>query len=336
MKRRFILAFYLLSIMILSSCSLQGSNHPLNIQSKNGLEHNSKLKHEKKGPEKNLTFAIIYPVAHPFFESVTVSAKETAEQLGVDVIIQAPDASNINHQIQILENMIKREVDGIAIGPTDPTALTPFINKAIDAGIDVICFDTDAPESKRLSFIGTDNLAAGHHLGEVVARELNYQGNIVISTGISSMQNLSARIDGVKQTLEKYPNIEILAQKSSDGIPAKTLMNIEELIEKYPHFDALVGIDSLSGPAAITAWKAKGLSKKLITFDDLDIILDGISNKQVTSTISQSQYTWGKLIIEKLFDANKSTQIDQTIYTETIEINEDNIENYKQKLNMYN
>ena len=321
------LSVYLFFILALSSCSIQESS-PISIKKQATKDS---IKGETKPALKSneeLTFAIIYPVAHPFFEGVTISAKETAEKMGIEVIIHAPDASNVDQQIQLLEKMIKKKVDGIAIGPTDPAALTPFINKAADAGINIICFDTDAPESKRLSFIGTDNLAAGKHLGEVVARLLNYEGNIIVSTGISTMLNLNARVDGFKQTVKQHPKMKILDIQSSDGIPAKTLLNIEEMVEEHPDFDALVGVDSLSGPAAITAWKARGLNKKMVTFDDLPIILKGISNKQVTSTISQSQFKWGELIIKQLFDAKNGHDISSPIYTETVEVNLKTLDKY--------
>ncbi|GAE31696.1 substrate-binding domain-containing protein [Alkalihalobacillus hemicellulosilyticus] len=281
-----------------------------------------------------ITFAIIYPVAHSFFEAVTVSAKETAEAMGVEVIIRAPSTANVESQIQIIEHFIQQGVDGIAVGPTDSAALTPFINKAVLEGIPVICFDTDAPESKRLSYIGTDNLAAGEHLGEVVARLLDYHGDLIISTGLSTMLNLNSRIEGVKNTLKQYPEINIVEIKSNEGIPSKTITNIEQMIEDYPDFDALVGIDSLSGPAAVTVWKAKGLQDKIaVTFDDLPMIIDGVQNNQINSTISQSQFVWGQLIVERLYENYYGHEIPEYEMTETLEVNLENIDDYLNQLN---
>ncbi|WP_051556669.1 substrate-binding domain-containing protein [Alkalihalobacterium bogoriense] len=301
------------------------------FQTENVIESNLEALNEESTslPSQNITFAIIYPVAHPFFEGVTISATETAELLGVDLIIRAPATATVEEQIQIIDNLIHQEVNGIAIGPTDSAALTPFIDKAIDSGIQVICFDTDAPESKRLSYIGTDNYSAGEHLGEVVARLMDYEGTIISSTGLSSMQNLNSRIEGVNKSLQKYPNIEIVDIRYSDGIPSNTIANIEEMIAEYPDFTALVGIDSLSGPAAVTVFKAQGLNDKIaVTFDDLPMTLKGITTKQITSTISQSQYAWGELIIQSLFDAHHGNNIPMYELTETLEVNDTNIQQY--------
>lgn len=279
--------------------------------------------------EQRRTFAIVYPVAHPFFEGVTRSAKETASLLNVDLVIHAPD--NVEQQIQIMNNLIAMKVDGIGIGPTDPAALTPFIDKAVDAGIQIICFDTDAPQSKRLSYIGTNNYLAGQHLGEVVAKLINYEGTIIGSTGISTMLNLKTRIDGLKNVLNKYPNIELLEIRSSDGIPANTLKNIEDMVEAHPDFDALVGVDSLAGSAAVTVWKALGLKQVVVAFDDLPPILDGLANGQITSTISQQQFMWGNLIIQRLNEASDGLDIPLYEDTETVEINWSNLDVYNDR-----
>lgn len=281
----------------------------------------------KDEDEHRRIFAIVYPVAHPFFEGVTRSAKDMAEALHVELVIHAPD--NVEQQIQIMNSLIAMKVDGIGIGPTDPEALTPIINKAVEAGIKVICFDTDAPESKRLSYIGTNNYLAGQHLGEVVAKLINYEGTIIGSTGISTMLNLNTRIDGLQKILNKYPKIELLDIRSSDGTPAETLKNIEEMIDTHPHFDALVGFDSLAGSAAITVWKALGLEQVIVAFDDLPTILDGVSNGQISSTISQQQFMWGELIIQRLNEAADGYYIPLFEDTKTVEINLDNLALYR-------
>ncbi|WP_416151620.1 sugar ABC transporter substrate-binding protein [Salipaludibacillus sp. HK11] len=325
MKMLFPMAACLVLLTITVSCkSVENNQEDLNTQSVNDIETSTTN-------EEKLTFAIVYPVAHPFFELVTLGAREMVENIGeeVDIVVRAPNVASVEEQLQIMDSLIKQNVDGIAIGPTDSAILTPFINKAIDAGINVICFDTDAPESNRVSYIGTDNLSAGEHLGEVVAEALDYEGAVIVSSGLSTMLNLNTRIDGVIEKFKEYPDIEIMDIRYSDGNPSKTLTNIEEMVDEFPEFDALIGIDSLSGPAAVTVWKAKGLQEKsVITFDDLPMILDGIENNHITSTISQSQYTWGELIIESLYDSYLGEDIAPYQITETIEVNSTNIDEY--------
>lgn len=252
--------------------------------------------------KKIRTFAIVYPVLHPFFESITMGAEEAAKLSNINLYVKGPDIDNkqVNVQIEILNNLINMKVDGIAIGPTDSALLAPIINKAISRGIKVICFDTDSPQSNRISYIGTNNFEAGKHMGEVLAKLLNKKGKILCSTGISTQLNLIQRINGVKKVLLKYPQMKLIEIESSSGDPNLAIKNIENMVIKHPDFDALIGMESLSGPAAITVWKAMGLKKTLVTFDNMPEVLDGIRYGQITATISQNQYLWGKLIISNL------------------------------------
>ncbi len=107
---------------------------------------------EKVGAEdEQLTFAIVYPIVHSFFEGTTRGAEDKAAEIGnIELIVKAPDTADASKQIEIVESLIAMGVDGIAIGPTDTTTLTPLINEAIDKGIVVLTFDSDASKIKRL------------------------------------------------------------------------------------------------------------------------------------------------------------------------------------------
>jgi ribose transport system substrate-binding protein len=275
------------------------------------------------------TFAIIYPMTHPFFENITKNALEAAKKMNVNIIIKAPDEAYLEQQIRMVENLIKQRVDGIAIDPVDAAALTPYINKAVKAGIKVVCFDSDAPGSDRISYIGTDNIAAGKHMGEVIVRRLNGRGMIIADTGMESMLNLRQRSDGMLEFLKSYPEIILLQVRSNEGIADLALTDIERLIDDHPHFDAFVGMDSLSGPAAILVWKAMGLKKTSLTFNAMPDIVEGIKNGQITSAISQREYLWGQLIVQRLNEACDGIEIPVFDNTGTEELSMENVQNYK-------
>jgi ribose transport system substrate-binding protein len=257
----------------------------------------------KSGAGKPRTFAVIYPVIHPVFEPCDNGAKDKANEMGVNVIIQGPDVADPAQQIQIMENLIAQKVDGIAIGPTDSTALTPLIKRALSQGIKVICFDTDAPDSGRAGYIGTDHDKFGLHMGEVLGQTLNGRGNVLVSMGVPTQENLKQRLAGVKQVCaEKYPGIKFIDEQSGQGDPNRTLANIENMVNAHPDFDALIGIDAAAGPAAAIVWKAKGLKQPVIVGDDTADIIQGVKDGYITYTIAQNQYIWGQKIIEELND----------------------------------
>jgi len=272
------------------------------------------------------TFAIIYPVIHPFFEPCSRGAEEAAAKLGYKVIINGPVTADVNLQIQIMENLIAQKVDGIAIGPTESTALTPLINRAMDQGIKVVCFDTDAPQSKRLGYIGTNQDNFGLHMGEVLGTTLNGRGKVLVSMGVPTQLNLQQRLAGVKKVVsEKYPGISFIDEQTGEGDPNKTLANIETMVNAHPDFDALIGIDAAAGPATAIVWKAKGLKKPTIVADDTDDIIQGVKEGHITYTIAQNQYIWGKTIVEELKDACDGKKISAFFDTGTRAVNRQNV-----------
>lgn len=280
------------------------------------------------GEEEQYTFGIVYPVVHPFFQGTTEGAEDKAEELGnVELIIKAPEVSDASKEIQLVEDLISMGVDGIAVGPVDAAALKPVIDKATEAGICVVTFDSDSPDSSRLGYIGTDNVAAGRHMGEVLGEQLEGKGKVLVSMGAATQMNLIQRLEGVKEVLaEKYPDIEILDEQSSQADTSIALSNIENMITAHPDFDALIGIDAAAGPAAVVAWKAQGLDQKVITFDDTDDIIQGVRDGQITVTIAQNQYLWGTTIVEELMTACQGGEIPEFFDAGTREVNIDNVD----------
>ena len=278
------------------------------------------------------TFAIVYPIVHPFFEPVTDTAEKYAKAKGWKVITKAPESVDVNMQIEIMENLIAMKVDGIAIVPTDPDALAPFIDKAIDAGIPTICFESDNPGSKRMAFLGTYNYNAGRHLGAVVGRELSGKGKMIICTGLPTQRSLNERIKGIKEELaENYPGVEILDIQTGQGDPSLTLNVIESQVQSYPDFDVFTSIDATGGPVAVAIWKSKGWTKddhKIITFDNMEENIQGIRDGQVTSVISQKQWLWGEMILNTLTDIIDGKSVNDSTDTGTVEITSQNVENY--------
>jgi len=284
---------------------------------------------EKEKKEK-IELAIVYPIIHPFFNDTTKGAKEKAKELGVEVEVYGPEKFDVSQQVKILEDLIAKGVDGIGVGATDPKAVIPVINKAIDQGIKVVCFDTDSPDSKRLAYIGTDNINAGKHAGEVAAKLLNGKGEIIVSMGVPTQLNLVQRLNGFKGVISKYPEMKIVDVQSGQGDPEKTLANIENMLQAHPEADLLFGVDAAAGPAAVVAFKSAGVRIPVVTFDDLPEILDGIREGIITVSIVQRQYKWGVLIVQRLVEAINGKTIPANEDTGTIEVTIDNVDTYRQ------
>lgn len=278
--------------------------------------------------------AIVYPIVHPFFEGTTRGAKEAAEDYGANVKTYGPNSGQASEQITIMENLIAKDVDAIAIGVTEPTSLTPYINEAMDKGIPVVTFDTDASQSDRLVFISTDNFEAGKNAAREAVNLLKEKfgepkGKIIISMGVPTQNNLLQRLDGFKQVISEYENIKIVDQQTGQGDPAKTTTNIENMLTAHPDADLLFGVDAQAGPSAVPIWQARGLDKFIVTFDDLPDILKGVREGIITVSIVQRQYEFGYLAVESLVKALNQKPLPVFMDTGTIRVTKNNIDKLK-------
>src|SRR5436853_7419275 len=167
-------------------------------------------KEAPKGGQR-LRFAVIPKTLDiPVFNYAKIGAEREAKEYGdVDILWNAPASADQLKQKEILESYITQRVDGIAISALNGDFLTDTINRAVDAGIPVVTWDSDAPKSKRAAFYGVDDLASGRIMGEEAVRLLNGKGTVAIITSMGAT-NLQRRLDGMKEALAKAPGIQIV------------------------------------------------------------------------------------------------------------------------------
>ncbi|WEK54208.1 MAG: substrate-binding domain-containing protein [Candidatus Cohnella colombiensis] len=303
MLYKFILIFSLFSSTL--ACSSPTSNTQLPVQS-----------HTETDPlSPELTFGIIYPMAHSFYEVVTENAEEVAKVSGIELIVKAPDEANLEQQIRIMETLIRQNVDGIAIDPIDSVALTPYINKAINAGIPVICFESDSPASHRLSFIGADNLQSGTRMGEAINQLLKGRGMVLVETGMERVESLSERLEGFLNYINNKTDIDVLEVRYNEGNKERALLQLEQMIDDHPHFDAFVALDFISGSGSVLVWKAKGLNRYALTLGMMPELKEAIRNGQITIALSQNEGLWGELIVKYLLQAHNGKEIPEFVDT---------------------
>ena len=279
------------------------------------------------------TFAIVFPMVHTSFDPMVHDAEVYAEASGWQVIVDAPEASDILGQQAIMEELIKRPVDGIAIGPADPATMTAYINRAIDQGIPVICLGTDAPDSRRLAYIGIDNYQAGRSMGDVIGRSLAGEGKVLLLSGISGQLSLLERIQGVKDYLaENHPDIVIADEQNNEGDPQMAIEMTEAMIKKHPDFNALVCVETIGGSAAVAVWKAKGWQndpeKIILAYNDTPGNLQGLRDGFIKTIVAQLRSSWAQLALDTLNDLSEGRPVAPVTDTGTVEITLKNIDNY--------
>src|SRR5438552_13426687 len=280
-------------------------------------------------------FVMVPKGVHPYYEPCYQGFKDAAAKSGVKAEYRAAKAFEVPQQVEIIENVIARHVDGIAISALDDQGLAPVIEEAAKAGVKVITFDAPAPSSKALTYIGTMNEAAGYAGAQELIKLMNNEGEVAVLQGGLGAPNLNDRFKGFERCLkEKAPNMKIVAREDEQGKMDLTVNKTEALLQAHPSLKAIFGVSAEVCPGASAALKQQGRGGKIILagFDDLPDTLAGIRSGVVSFCIAQRTYKMGWLSVEKLRDALQGKPLPKEIDTGVVIINKDNVDTYMQDM----
>ncbi|MEY2429466.1 MAG: ribose transport system substrate-binding protein [Verrucomicrobiota bacterium] len=292
-------------------------------------------KGDEKGTAKQRVFVMVPKGVHPYYEPCYEGFKDAAAKYGVKAEYRAAKAFEVPQQVEIIENVIARHVDGIAISALDDQGLAPAIAEAVGAGIKVLTFDAPAPSSKALTYIGTVNEAAGYAGAEELLKIMKGEGEVAVLQAGLGAPNLNDRYKGFERCMaEKAPNIKIVAREDEQGKIDVTVNKTEALLQAHPNLKAIFGFSAEVCPGAAAALKQQGKAGKIILagFDDLPDTLAGIRSGVVNFCIAQRTYKMGWLSVEKLLEALDGKPLPKTIDTGVLVITKENADTYMQDM----
>ncbi len=251
------------------------------------------------------------------------------EDLGVSVEWQSPLRAEAELQNEIMLNLISRgDVDGISISCTTGDALLASINAALDAGIQVVCYDVDSPNSNREYYIGTENYKAGYTCGEYMLDLYKDSGlekvTVAVLAGIPGADDIEARIRGFKDAVEGS-NIEIVytfacndnVDEAIEGVEAYTRANGETLDAWFMAGGWPYTVDVTAMPNT-NAWKQADEMHKVVTVDIFPETTPAFFEAGVLDVaVGQSMYNMGYYSVETLVKLIKGEEVDAP-YDETI------------------
>ena len=287
--------------------------------------------------EKKTVFAFVPKLLdNPVFQLAWQGAQAASTDLGkgrIEVQRFAPVKSDAVEQAQIIESLIERKVDGIAISVNDADALKEAIDKAVDAGIPVVTFDSDAPKSKRLSYYGTNNPASGRLMGEYLVKRMGTEGKIAILMGTPGAPNLEERKNGLLQYLKTYPDINVVATEFCYDDVNKGVSVMEAVMQAHPDLKGWVLAGSWAiftpAPGPFAAKKPGDLT--VVAFDALPEELEYVRQGYVQVLLGQKLWGWGYESVRSLI-AIKEGSTPQTIVDSGLDIvTKENVEDYAQK-----
>ncbi len=294
----------------------------------------------------------------PFWYIAAAGTKAGAKDFDVDCEVLMPPKGIVD-QKRMVEDLLVRGIDGIAISPIDAENQVGLLNQACEQTI-VITQDSDAPDSNRLCFIGVDNYQAGRECGKLVKSALPEGGSVMILVGRLEQLNAQQRRQGVIDELLDRPSkptdeisidppdatftggrYEIIGTRTDNFDYAKAKSNAQDAITGNEGLDCMVGLFAYNAPQILAAVKEAGKlgEIKIASFDEASETLKGISDGDIEGTISQKPFQYGYesvRILAALARGDKSVLPDDGyIAMPAMVVNKDNVDEYRAQLESY-
>jgi ribose transport system substrate-binding protein len=227
----------------------------------------------------------------PYWQAAGAGFTKAAGLFKVRADFVGPNSYDPRAERDALDQAVQQKATGILLGVTDPVLLQDSIDKAIAAGIPVIAMDSDAPASKRLFFIGTNNYAAGVSGGMRLAEELKGKGNVVVFT-MPDQHNLQDRLRGYRDMLEPA-GIKITRVVDIQGDPRIAFDTTTQILGKEKdQVDAFVCLEAQSGKEVAGVLNSYKITNKVVMAMDTDSeTLDWVKKGGIAATIAQKPYT---------------------------------------------
>ena len=263
--------------------------------------------------------------------------KADAELADVSAEFRITSDGTAAEQKRIIDDLMTKGVDGLAISPIDPENQTPLINEISEKAV-VFTQDSDAPNSKRTCYVGTDNIAAGRQAGGLIKQAVPGGGRIMLFVGKLDARNAQERIQGIKEVLQGS-NLEIIDVRTDDMDDVRAKSNAADTLVKYPDVKALVGLWSYNGPAILNAVKeAKKLGKvQIVAFDEADETLAGIGDGAIYATVVQQPYEFGyqaiKLMALAVRGDKSSIPETRQVIIPTLVVDKANVADFTKRIN---
>jgi ribose transport system substrate-binding protein len=289
------------------------------------------------GP-KILHLAFITNNASDFWTIARAGCQKAQEELpNVQVDFQIPGDGSAATQVRIIDDLLAKGVDGISISPVDPENETPKLNDVASQTL-LFCHDSDAPDSNRVCYVGTNNIDAGKLAGEQILKALPGGGKIMLFVGTLDAQNAKDRYAGIKQVLAGS-NITIIDVRTDETDRVRAKANAQDTLVNYPDVAGLVGLWSYNGPAILSAVKDAGKvgKVKIICFDEEDETLAGVKSGAIFSTVVQQPYEFGHqaiTLMARYLGGDKSfIPAGKQIFIPTLAIDQSNVDDFWARLN---
>jgi len=239
--------------------------------------------------------------AVPYWADARDGFETRGRQLGVKAVFTGPASYDSSAQARQLDEIIAMKPTGIVLCPADAATLKPGIDRAVDAGIPVVTVDTDAPDSKRFCYIGTDNYNAGKVVGDLLGAALAGKGKVGLCR-LFGQWNIEERTRGLRDALKRFPDIEIVGEADDKADAAVGPTAVAGLLAAHPEITGMAGLDAVSGGSIAHAVNTAGKKGKvkIICFDRDENMLQYMEDGSIEASVAQKTYLMAWLALTLL------------------------------------
>jgi ribose transport system substrate-binding protein len=256
------------------------------------------------------TLAFVVNGASDFWKAAEAGVKKAQGELpNYTLVLKYPEQSAAAIQQRLMDDLVAAGVAGIMVSAVDPKHQTEGLDKIASQTV-LFTTDSDAPQSKRIAYIGSSNVDAGKQAGAMMLKALPNGGKCIGFVGLLEADNARERIEGIKDAIAGS-KVELVDVRGDDIDQTRAKRNVEDALAKTPDIDCMVGIYSYNTPRIYEALKEAGKlgSIKIIGFDGDPITLGGVKEGTIVGTVVQQPYEWGyqgMKLMAKYLEGDKS------------------------------
>ena len=271
-----------------------------------------------RGSRKKLIGVVPKATSHIFWVAVEAGARQAGRDYGVDILWNGPaQETEYDRQIQIVDSLVARRVDGLAVAPNERKALIGSIDRAVALGIPVTIFDSGLDSTNYMTFVATNNYQAGQMGARKLAELLAGRGKAAMILHAPGSASTMERERGFTDVMAKeYPNIRIVAEQYGMSSRAQSMAATENILTAHPGLDGLFASTEPSSSGAALALKARGLSGKVkfVAFDFSESMVEDLKGGTIAAMVVQDPFRIGyeavKTLVEKLHGQTPQKRID--------------------------
>lgn len=281
-------------------------------------------------PSGKLTIAVVPKgLAHQFWLTVKAGAEAAGKEAGAEIVWQGPaKETELDKQLNIVQDMINRKVNGLVLAACDENALVPAIDKAMAAKIPVVTIDSGVKSDRPLSFVATDNVAGAKAAAQTLAKLIGEEGPVGLIPFVPGAATSELREQGFTEGIAAFPKMQLVAKNYCMSDVAKAMDVTQDMLTAHPDLKGIFAANEAAAIGAAQAIKSAGKSGqvKLVSFDASEEQLAALKDGVIQALVVQSPFKMGYMGVKAVLDAIAGKPVEKRIDTGVTIVTRENLD----------